>query len=66
VFLKLARTLIAHRDPECTWREAEEALEEAGFSVLAVTFHESIGLALSGGYVGLQLVPDWISRAASS
>lgn len=58
VVLKLARKLAAHEDPECAWHEAVAALENGGFSVTHISFLESIGLALSGGYVGPVLVPD--------
>jgi ubiquinone/menaquinone biosynthesis C-methylase UbiE len=58
LILKAARLVVAHKDPECSWQEAKKIVVRAGFFVTNVSFYEIIGLALSGGYVGLQLVPN--------
>jgi SAM-dependent methyltransferase len=58
IILKIARLVIAHEDPECSWEQAKDIVERVGFSIIKISFYESIGLALSGGYVGLQLVPN--------
>lgn len=67
IILRIARKLISHVDPkaplECTLR----LLEEHRFGVKDVTFYETIGLPLSGGYVGMRLMPaiDGVERAVA-
>jgi SAM-dependent methyltransferase len=56
--LKLARRLAAHADVEVgPWRALSE-LQQNGFAVRGLAFYEVLGLPLSGGYVGLRLVPN--------
>lgn len=57
--VRLARKLIAHHDPEATLQKSICLLEENGFRALGTDFFEVIGLPASGGYVGLQLIPNW-------
>lgn len=57
--LRIARTLAAHADSEASRDFTLRLLDEQGFNVKGVGFHEIIGLPLSGGYVGLRLVPNW-------
>lgn len=56
--LRLLRKLILHKDPEMGLKCALRLLEENGFRVKGVTFYEVIGLALSGGYVGIRFIPN--------
>jgi SAM-dependent methyltransferase len=57
--VRFARRLINHKDPEATLSVARQVLEEAGFACKSIEFFEVIGLPLSGGYVGIQLVPNF-------
>lgn len=56
--LRLARKLILHKDPEMRLEYALRLLEEESFRVKGVNFYEVVGLALSGGYVGFQFIPN--------
>ena len=56
--LRLVRKLILHKDPEMRLEYALRLLEEEGFRVKGVKFYEMIGLALSGGYVGIRFIPN--------
>jgi SAM-dependent methyltransferase len=55
--LKTARLLAAHKDFQTPLTEARELLDQNGFQVQYTGYYEVIGLALSGGYVSVQLVP---------
>jgi SAM-dependent methyltransferase len=57
--LRLVRKLILHKDPEMRLKYALRLLEEEGFRVKGVIFYEVIGLALSGGYVSIRLIPNF-------
>jgi SAM-dependent methyltransferase len=57
--LRVARKLARHLDPEASCDFTLRLLNEQGFEVKGVCFHEIIGLPLSGGYVGVRLVPNW-------
>lgn len=56
--LRTARRLIGHVDPVCAPIEARSALQSAGFRILHQEFHETVAFPLSGGYVGIPLVPN--------
>jgi SAM-dependent methyltransferase len=56
--LRTARKLSAHQDVEATPDRALEVLRENAFKVRGMDFYETIGLPLSGGYVGVRLVPN--------
>jgi len=57
--VRFARKLVSHVDPEAPLDLALEVLKKERFEVRSVDFYETIGLPLSGGYVGLRLVPNW-------
>jgi SAM-dependent methyltransferase len=57
--LRAARTLASHVDPEASCAFTLRLLNEQGFEVKGVDYHETIGLPLSGGYVGVRMVPNW-------
>jgi SAM-dependent methyltransferase len=57
--LRTARKLASHVDPEASCDFAVRLLQEQGFEVRGIQYHEILGLPLSGGYVGLRLVPNW-------
>jgi len=63
--LKAARRLAAHRDVEVSLKRAQKELRENGFGVRGVEFYEILGLPLSGGYVGVRLVPNLASVNAA-
>jgi SAM-dependent methyltransferase len=56
--LRLARRIIRHQDYEVPFQKAIAVLERHGFRASKIEYYEVIGLPLSGGYVGPQLVPD--------
>lgn len=56
--LKLARKIAKHIDPEVSPTLARETLNTYGFAIQRETYYEVCGLPLSGGYVGVQLVPN--------
>ncbi len=57
--VRFARKLVSHIDPEAPLDLALEVLKKERFEVKSVDFYETIGLPLSGGYVGIRLVPNW-------
>lgn len=57
--VRTARRLIAHQDAECTFQEARTWLEQRDWKIQRQFFTELFALPLSGGYVGLELVPAW-------
>jgi ubiquinone/menaquinone biosynthesis C-methylase UbiE len=56
--LKLARKIAKHIDPEVSPTLAHETLDKYGFSIQHESYFEVCGLPLSGGYVGVPLVPN--------
>jgi len=78
LIVRAARMLVSHKDPEASLECTLHILEESGLQVKGVDFYETIGLPLSGGYVGPRLVPaigpieqtiallnKWLSKAAN-
>ena len=57
--LRTARKLAAHLDPEAPVDVARRLLHQNGFVIRGIDYYEVIGLPLSGGYVGVRLVPNW-------
>ncbi len=57
--VKTARRIVRHQDAECTFREARTLLEQRGWTIQRMFFTEFFALPLSGGYVGIELVPAW-------
>jgi SAM-dependent methyltransferase len=57
--VRTARRIISHKDPEAHPEIAIKLLAENGFKVLGLEYFEVIGLPLSGGYVGIQMAPNW-------
>lgn len=56
--IKLSRKLIFHNDAECDYKTALQIAEESGLSIVHKSFNTVISLPLSGGYVGINFVPD--------
>lgn|SRR5574341_33338 len=57
--LRFARKLIRHHDPEAEFALAKKWVEDGPFVIRSIEYYEVVGLALSGGYVGIELVPAW-------
>jgi SAM-dependent methyltransferase len=58
LIVRTARKLISHIDPEASLKCTLGVLEKHGFVLRGVAFYETVGLPLSGGYVGVRLVPN--------
>jgi len=56
--LRLARRLASHEDVEASPGRAVEVLGANAFTVKGTAYFETIGLPLSGGYVGVRLIPN--------
>ena len=56
--LRLARRISAHEDVAVGPKRALTVLADNGFEVCGIAYYEVLGLPLSGGYVGLRLVPN--------
>lgn len=65
--LKICRKIVGHHDHETPPEQARDLLVSAGFDVRGCDFFETIGLPLSGGYVGVRLVPNFsaVNKAVS-
>jgi SAM-dependent methyltransferase len=57
--LSLARRVAAHDDVSVDPQRALSVLRENGFEIRGLAYYEVLGLPLSGGYVGVRLVPNW-------
>ena len=75
LILRLARRAAAHQDVSVGPDQAFAVLRDNGFEVRGLSYYEILGLPLSGGYVGIRLVPNWapvnaglagLNRVASS
>jgi SAM-dependent methyltransferase len=62
--VRVARVAARHRDETCTVERARSELAAMGLRVSEPAFHTIFSLPLSGGYVGLELVPrvPWLYR----
>jgi hypothetical protein len=56
--LRLARKRARHHDFEASRGSALKLLTAHGFIVQSTEFYEVLGLPLSGGYVGVRMVPN--------
>lgn len=56
--LKLMRKISKHDDEECDYETALKIMNEMGFSINHKSFNTLFSLPLSGGYVGLNFVPN--------
>jgi ubiquinone/menaquinone biosynthesis C-methylase UbiE/DNA-directed RNA polymerase subunit N (RpoN/RPB10) len=59
--LLICRKLIGHVDPVCSPKDAIRVLEMAGFQVKKVQYSEVFAFPLSGGYVGREFVPRYVT-----
>lgn len=60
LLVKLARKTVSHNDDEVPVKETLELLKQNNFHVLGLRYYETIGIALSGGYVMKKpLAPNW-------
>jgi len=56
--LKFARFLAAHKDAECNYESALDIAKRLDFTVNYIDFNTLYSLPLSGGYVGINFVPN--------
>jgi len=56
--VKVSRKLIRHKDPEAQPEQVMAALEANGFKVAAHSWRDTIAFPLSGGFVGIEFVPN--------
>lgn len=56
--VKVSRMLIRHKDPEASPERVKAALRKAGFKVSSCAFRDVAAFPLSGGFVGLEFVPN--------
>jgi ubiquinone/menaquinone biosynthesis C-methylase UbiE len=61
--LRFSRKLIGHVDPECTAKEAR-SIFEGKFIQTDLQYSILYTLPLSGGYVGMQIIPDYLGKLA--
>jgi SAM-dependent methyltransferase len=57
--LRLSRRVAAHDDVSVDPQRALSVLGDNGFEIRGIDYYEIFGLPLSGGYVGVRLVPNW-------
>lgn len=55
--LKTMRKISFHKDEECNYETARAIMKELGFEIIHSNFNTVYSLPLSGGYVGINLVP---------
>jgi SAM-dependent methyltransferase len=58
--VRLARKIIAHVDGEAPLEEVVALLRKHNFSVRSIGFSDVVAFPLSGGYVGFELVPNFV------
>ena len=56
--VKFSRKLIAHQDPEAHLDDVIAVLELSGFNVKVCRWRDVIAFPMSGGFVGMELVPN--------
>jgi SAM-dependent methyltransferase len=56
--LKTMRKISRHDDEECDFETANRIMSDMNFTVIHKSFNTLFSLPLSGGYVGLNFVPD--------
>lgn len=58
LILKIIRFLASHKDAQCPFPRAIEIMKDLGYTEITVTFNTLWSLPLSGGYVGINFVPN--------
>ena len=56
--LKTARRISFHKDEECDYETATGIVKEMGYTIIHRGFNTLFSLPLSGGYVGINFVPN--------
>jgi ubiquinone/menaquinone biosynthesis C-methylase UbiE len=56
--LKSMRKLTSHKDAECNYETARKIMNEMSLEIIHSEFNTPFSLPLSGGYVGLNFVPN--------
>lgn len=62
--IRTMRRLAFHRDPECNYESAMAIVNGMGLEIVTTSFNTLFSLPLSGGYVGINLIPNqpWLWR----
>lgn len=55
--LKASRWIARHQDAQCTYQQAIALMAQRGWDIEFMDFVEFFALALSGGYVGVEITP---------
>lgn len=58
LMLKTMRKISFHKDEECDFDTAREIINETDFKIIHENFNTLYSLPLSGGYVGINFVPN--------
>jgi hypothetical protein len=63
--LRFCRRVVRHKDAELTYDQVVSAFRKNGFHVTHTSWRDVIAFPLSGGFVGVELVPNvgWIKKA---
>ncbi len=56
--LRILRFLSRHKDAECSFDKARNILGELGYTIIHKEFNTIFSLPLSGGYIGINFVPQ--------
>jgi ubiquinone/menaquinone biosynthesis C-methylase UbiE len=56
--LRMFRIFIYHKDAECTFEQAKNIISDFGCKIIHNEFNTIFSLPLSGGYVGINFVPQ--------
>jgi ubiquinone/menaquinone biosynthesis C-methylase UbiE len=56
--LKTMRKIMRHKDAECAFETAQAIMKDMGYNITYSRFHTLYSLPLSGGYVGINFVPN--------
>lgn len=60
LILRMCRYIARHKDAQCSYQEALALLQQRKWKIQNTFFTEFCALAVSGGYVGIELSPGWI------
>src|SRR4030095_6599864 len=58
LLLRTMRAISFHKDEECNYETAREIMIELGYRIIYSNFNTVYSLPLSGGYVGINFVPN--------
>jgi ubiquinone/menaquinone biosynthesis C-methylase UbiE len=58
LLLRIMRSISFHKDEECNYETAQKIMNELGFKIIYSEFNTVYSLPLSGGYVGINFIPN--------